>query len=755
MEADAKGEVMASKLGKVLLDFWLILTLGSVNIVGFSLVGFMLLLAWLKVDRVLWGLLWIPVYAIVLTIGYRQFKARQAIHRVAVAWGSYEERYMAVDERTRLDQIREVLNVPSVRTALREDLNRLGKIRDKEEWRLGVILPGHDSVGRFGFLNPLKRAVIFPKSVIGHLANIAVSGSTSFYSRRIRLPQPEGYGEECYSLQEIKVLDPHYGYQPVPLPQFLQEEGFPIEQSRLSRQLMTIASGVIVRTPYPEGKGKHEYKVLHPRFFIQRVLIDDEGKVIWVGLDYGQDPTPKFSVWMHPTLGVLTKLLMKVYQEVGEAPWHYEPLVWYHTSLLPLADVDLSLLDVPPLGHTLVEVIVEPNGRSRILIPRPGADFEALVRHVEELWEETLSNCGGHLLHLTKDKDKLRKYLDRKMEIINEYYLCEDYELELGENLVPSMQRVDTVPSLQAVSPFQRATERAERLSELHPQHPEMRRAVRRGRLIGGLLSLPLAFYWGKSFLGVIFLASLGVFIGEMYVRTYRMSVRRFWDGLAMSQRWAFLLGLIIAGIDYLVFRDLGRVWVSSLIGFLWGHYRGFIRWWNREALILRHRLFKEMPIGDFPLYSNHEYGFSMHYPPRWVVIQRPEAVGFISQAVGFISPDRGVDINVVVGHREGPDPTSEEYSQEIDRTLGAVLGTKDYLISKRIIQLKGAGIWAVEVVYVKTSTLYREHRKIKKIAFVRQGVEYFFTYATPPNKFDWYEEAFDRCMQSLEFHQR
>lgn len=747
---------MASKLGKVLLDFWLILTLGSVNIVGFSLAGLMLLLAWLKVDRVLWGLLWIPVYAIVLTIGYRryrQFKARQAMHRVAVAWGSYEERYMAVNERERLDQIREVLNDPSVRKALRRDLNRLGKIRDKEEWRLGVILPGHDLVGRLGFLNPSKRAVVFPKSMIGHLANIAVAGSTSFYSRPIRLPSPEGCREERYSLQEIKVLDPHYGYQPVPLPQFLQEEDFPIEQSKLSRQFMTTVSGVIMRTPDPEGDGRYKYKVLHPQFSIQRVLIDDEGEVIWLGLDYGQDPTPKFSVWMHPTLDVLTKLLMKVYQEVEGAPWHYEPLVWYHTSLLPFADAELPLVDVPPMGHTLVEVIVEPNGRSRILIPRQGADFEALINYIEEHWERTSSDCGGHLLPLMKDKDKLREYLDRKMEIINEYYLCEDYELKFAEDNEETQKQgikgtaasPRSVPLTQAVSPFQRVTERADRLSELHPKHPEMRGAVRRGRLVGGLLGLPLAFYWGKTFLAVIFLVGLGVFVGEMYIRTYRMSVRRFWDGLAMSQRWAFLFGFVIAGIDYLVFRDLGRVWVSGFLGFLWGHHRGFIRWWNREARLVRHQLFKEMPTEDFPLHLDHEYGFSMRYPPGWVVIQRPEEAG-------FISPDREVDIKVVVGHREGADPLPEEYPQEVDRLLRADLGPKDYLISKRIIQLKGAGIWAIEVVYVKTSTLFRKHRKIKKIAFVRQGVEYFFTYKAPPNKFDWYEEAFDQCMQSLDW---
>lgn len=441
---------MANRLGRALLNFWLILTLGSVNIVGFSLAGLMLLLAWLKVDRVLWGLLWIPVYAIVLTMGYRryrQFKARQEIHRIAVARDAYEKRNRGIDERTRLDQIREVLSDPSVQKAIKEDLNNLRKIRDKEEWRLGVILPGHDLVGRLGFLNPSKRAVIFPKSMIGHLADIAVSGSIFFYSRRIRLP--EGHGEERYLLQKIKVLDPYHGYQPIPLPLFLQEEGFPIEQLKLSRQLMTIASGVIVRTPDPEGcKSLRFNKVFHPRFFIQRVLIDDEGEVIWLGLDYGQDPTPKFSVWMHPTLDVLTKLLMKLYQELKGAPWHYEPLVWYHTSPLPFTVAGFPLLDIPLPGYTLVEVIIEPDGirdrdpvnpdrevlihQSRILIPRKGADFEAMIKRLEEHWEKTLSDCGGHLLHLAKDK--LREYLDRKMEIINEYYLMEDCELEFGED---------------------------------------------------------------------------------------------------------------------------------------------------------------------------------------------------------------------------------------------------------------------------------------------------------------------------------
>jgi hypothetical protein len=288
---------------------------------------------------------------------------------------------------------------------------------------------------------------------------------------------------------------------------------------------------------------------------------------------------------------------------------------------------------------------------------------------------------------------------------------------------------------------------RANQLSELHPKHPEMRRAMRRGRLLGGLLSLPLALYWGKSFLAVVFLVGLGVLVGEMYVRTYRMSVRRFWDGLAMSQRWAFLLGLIIGGIDYLVFRNLGRIWVSGLIGFLWGHHCGFIRWWNREARILRHQLFKEIALEDFPLYSHHERSFSMRYPPGWRVVEEPIAVR-------FVSPE-GVSFNVVVGPREGPDPTPEEYSQEVDRILRVVLGPKDYLISKSIIQLKGAEIWAIEVVYVKTLTFLQKHHKIKKIAFVRQGVEYFFTYGASPNKFDWYEEAFDQCMQSLEFHQK
>lgn len=309
-------------------------------------------------------------------------------------------------------------------------------------------------------------------------------------------------------------------------------------------------------------------------------------------------------------------------------------------------------------------------------------------------------------------------------------------------------QRRDTPPSLQAGSLFQRAKERAERLSELHPKHPGMRRAMRRGGLIGGLLCLPLAFYWGKGLFAVIFLVVLGVFIGEMFVRTYRMGIRRFHDGLAMSQRWAFLLGFIIGGLDYLIFRDLSRIWVSGLIGFLWGHHRGFIRWFNREAHILSFQLFKKIPIEDFPPYSSHKYGFSMRYPPGWRVVEGPEVVS-------FISPQR-VNFNVVVGPRKGPDPTPEEYSQEIDRILRVYLGPKDYLISKRMIQLQRvkprSGVW--EVVYVKSIFFqsYR-HRKFKKIAFVRQGIEYFFTYGARLNKFEWYEEAFDRCMQSLEFH--
>jgi len=425
---------------KTIFQIW---TLGVMSIPGVALAGLMLLLAWLKVDRVLWGLLWIPVYVIIPFVGYRRFqrlKEREKNRPRELAWKKHKDKQRQLDERERLEQIHAALwNVQDSGgyacanlkdyfvKQLNRDIQTLGRIRRKEEWRLGLISAGHDKISRLGILQPTKRAVVFPKATFGRPDRIGVfAGGAALFTCQIMFPKEPGdlFNSDTFPLTAIKIKASGHGYRPIPLSQFLTEEGFPVLRAgkggSLHPYFSTLASGVVFETP------TGDFRAFRAPFFTQRVLIDDEGNVIWLGLDDGEDWRPMFFVPMRPANH--NELFKVAYSK-----WSKEPALWYYTSPVPFdTGQNLPILDVPTTIEPLSTMVIDPFDpclQSKLFVPRKDVNLEDMMQRANQLWKGTIAKCDGHLLRLTRDRERLLDYLKRKEELLGQYYLIEEIDL--------------------------------------------------------------------------------------------------------------------------------------------------------------------------------------------------------------------------------------------------------------------------------------------------------------------------------------
>lgn len=743
---------MPSMSRNVFRDFLLILSLGTTNFVGFSLGALMLLLAWLGIDRIIWALLWIPIYLIEFHIGYRRFKEIQAAQHARSVWLKYKGKSDKLDERERLDLAREALSQHIVRQKIQQELKNLGKVKvkAKEQWRLGLITPGYDTISTTDVLNLTRRAVLYPESLWGQrLTAIGISAGTSGFNCSIQIPNDQ----DLCPLKDIMVNSRRL-YHPIPLDQFLEEEGFPIKPYRginsYDPRLITVISCVIGRSP---SSGK--YGLFPATFFVQRVVIDNVGNVLWLGLDDGED-TPRF-IWVMTRPANLQKLFLEAYSNE-----EIEPLLWCCTSPVSFDQMPLPIVDTPLAGEAISTLVVDPFDpylRSKLFIPRAEADFEEMLDQLHALWEDSIVRCDRHLLQLTQDATKLQQYFSHKEEILEKYYLIE--EIELRENLPPIFLQASKTQGLAMTLEQSRATwcdvewlkikERFERLWKLHPK----RRFVNMGYLLGALLALSVAIIYGGTIFNTLWFITAGALFGATLVRDGQIASAGFWDGIAASHQWAFNLAAIGGGLAYLFSHDWGLACIWAMNGFLLGSFLGTGHWWDREARILQRELFSKWPADEFPKYRNERYRFTMRYPPGWEAISSFN----VNADMAFVSPDKEAAIYLTVGAYKAPE-TLEEYLDEVKKAIGAVLTPQDY-----IEDLKGHKPpperlgqqdvpYTAEAVYVRRIPvlLLRQRRKFKKFSFPRQGLQFVFSYLAPIEKFDLYKDVFDQCVRAIEF---
>jgi len=136
-------------------------------------------------------------------------------------------------------------------------------------------------------------------------------------------------------------------------------------------------------------------------------------------------------------------------------------------------------------------------------------------------------------------------------------------------------------------------------------------------------------------------------------------------------------------------------------------------------------------------IYSNDKYGFSIKCPKGWKIINNKLPPEMLVQFVD----SRGAGINLMAGPTYGAHESIEDLENLAIRNVHRLGGKM-----KSLKLIKVDNLEAVEAVYSAFGI------KRKKVAFVKDHIEYIITCGIKPNLFDEYKPIFDECMQSFKF---
>jgi len=350
----------------------------------------------------------------------------------------------ALNNHVTPDFIVEILRNPKVIQVNKNDLMKTDQIGYKEEWRLGLITPDQDiykldmappstqEILRRGPLDPafgsyfvdqlsLKRTAILHSVGYFKSNNIAVTNG---------LVKPLGYSKWMYGLstklnpgefiniRNIRMEDDssfsrhRAGF----LSEFLREEGFPLKENYFDGDpLTTDRGGTIVID-------KEKVLIIYPRYFWQRRLIDEDGNLVDLGMDENFSYGSTFEVNMLPA--VSRSLIQRV------AANGYIPVVRYR-SFPYSSDFMLPILDTPMSASGWADLLIDPQGKGKLFISRQKTEAEwyEMLARLKELFYGELARKDYHLLGLTKDKTHLNNYLSKKLEILKDYYIMQDWQL--------------------------------------------------------------------------------------------------------------------------------------------------------------------------------------------------------------------------------------------------------------------------------------------------------------------------------------
>ena len=780
------AEGMARNISEQISRLTLIIWLGSLNWITLPFLGLLMALAYFGWKGTTWGLLWIPYYALILFLGSRKLDRLQEgrfLLQAAEAFNEKEQREKQVSEDARAQRIEPLFRSKEFQKELEEACQAVGKIFPGEEWRLGLIVPGHDHVSKLELITPVRTAVLHPLTIFRtHSRRLAITEGYSLATHKITL-KGEGTKRRCLK-NEVFVQHSRTGER-LPLPKMLHEEGFPVMQEKdgtfqiRDNIFVTVAGGIWVEDRATGEQRAVKTGTKDTPLFIQRILIDDEGKVIHLGFDDGDWVMPNFSVTLRPVTVTDSRFRIEFLKATyGKG---YVPILWYHTSPVPFtSEFWIPILEIPLTSHAIPELVIDPQTkRGRLFIAKQDADLEECVQRLQHLWEEELTACDRSLLALTKDEDRLRDYLRRKEEILAKYFLWEEYDLRslLGAAQPSAPQRRVQMPVGAKVAPSQhleqvREKSYRDRLAELWKiaHSPEARKAAAQGGLLGALISLPWALIKMGNLLLAGYIVLTGLIVGDAFGSSSWLSRQGYWRAAVVMHRWG-IVGLGLAMLAYYSLTgDTSRIWGLGIAGYVLGRYWGFRRWWWKEVGRVHYEAIRYGPVEEyyweypdpinplnalFHIFPLPQCQFRIRYPEAWIARCQFNAPTKGDLTVRFLSPfDRGVEINIVAGSYTSV-ASQKEYFQELNETLPRMLaGAKLHLRNQ--IRLKKANIRAEEVVYTISIWVrplpLKLPRKIKKIMFWRQGIQFFITLATPPRLFSKYEPIFDRCKEEFLF---
>lgn len=350
----------------------------------------------------------------------------------------------AVNNRVTPEFITEILGNPKVVQVIKNDLTKTRQIGYAEEWRLGLLTPDTDRYD-LGLAEPSMQEIL-KKSPTGsnsglafadqiHLERTAVLHSTSYFKiNNIAMTngtvKPLGRSKWSYGLstklnrgefidiRNIQVEDDskYTEHSSEFLPEFLREDGFPLKESYADGDpLTTDRGGTIVMD-------KSKVIVIYPRYFVQRRLIDDEGNLVDLGLDENFSYGSTFQVYMRPSV---SRLLTQRVSSKG-----YFPVVRYR-SFPYASDFMVPILDTPTSDSGWADLFIDTRGKGKLYIAKNKtlAEWYEMMNRLKQLFYSELARKDCHLLGLTKDRDHLTQYLSKKQNILEDYYIIQDWTL--------------------------------------------------------------------------------------------------------------------------------------------------------------------------------------------------------------------------------------------------------------------------------------------------------------------------------------
>jgi len=332
----------------------------------------------------------------------------------------------------------DLLGKESVINAIKNDLMKAGQIGSKELWRLGLLTPDQDifdpRLYHLSRQERIKRSLEDPSFRFYILGKIpvkrtAVLHSTSYFNAQFNsLVITEGHSSKNYGLstkmktgdftriRDIQIERASAGDRSRFLPQFLQENGFPLKESYTDGDPLTTERGGTIVNDH--GK----IIVIYPKYFVQRRLVDDEGNLVYLGLDENFDHGTMFEVNMQPSV---SRLLLHGISSNG-----YIPILRYR-SFPYVSDFMLPILDTPISTSGWAELFIDTRGKAKLFIAKEKieAEWYEMMNRLKQLLYSELARTDYHLLGLTKDAAHLNEYLAKKQEILADYYIIQDWEL--------------------------------------------------------------------------------------------------------------------------------------------------------------------------------------------------------------------------------------------------------------------------------------------------------------------------------------
>ena len=339
-----------------------------------------------------------------------------------------------MDNHDKVNHILEILALDSIREAIANDLKNIGKIAPNEVWKLGTIKPGKDKIWKpeyaGSYFVPSRMAMLNPRPQSRFLHNtITIATETTQWTRSTAYDFKIVHKENnLVSIRDDVVINNNklslflmrrrVG-EFVPLPQFLRDKGFPVGEKGIQKDdpFSTVANGVIVQ------RTQGNMSVIHPKLLAQRTLIDDEGKIIYLGID--EETVPRKTIFV-------IRMRAAEFENFHQLFSHqrYKPILWYH-SFPTVSDRMLAIWDAPLTSNLLSELVIDPRGKAKLFIPKEKANWQEFMNSLLRLWLTIFASKGNELLAFFKDKDCLNDYLEKKEKILRAYYLIEDFMFDL------------------------------------------------------------------------------------------------------------------------------------------------------------------------------------------------------------------------------------------------------------------------------------------------------------------------------------